>query len=202
MRPSRLLIVVGCLTALHLPLRALADAASEGRLRDALRSAMARASALEDEKAQWSASQARLQQEVEALRAQVAKAGKCPETGRATAATAHRLAEQAELSAKLKASLEQCQAGGRDTDEQVRAGEAERRQLGTELIDLRQQLSRAEARTARILTVAKSIIGWIEKVGVADALAAREPFLGYKRVELENAAQDMKEWLADQAAVR
>ena len=42
------------------------------------------------------------------------------------------------------------------------------------------------------------ILDWLSKAGFGDALLAREPLIGIKRVELENIEQDYQDKLLDQ----
>jgi chromosome segregation ATPase len=187
-----------CLLAAALaPGVARPDAASEARLRDALRAATAKAQALEDEKTRWQEAEAALKKEVEELKRRPAP--KDP-GDRKAAELQRRLTEQAEGSARLKASLDQCQAAAKDAAEEARAAGQERTHLATESTALQARLAAAEARNAGMYRVAREVLDWIDDLGPGTAYEARDPFLGLKRVELENVAQDYRDKLLEQKA--
>jgi chromosome segregation ATPase len=189
-----------CLAAAALaPSAAVADAASEARLRDALRAATTQLRALEDEKGRWQASEATLQKEIEVLRKKPP-----PKEGsdRKAADLQRKLSEQADGASQLRASLDQCQAASRNAADAARALETERSRLATEATQLQARLADGEARNGRMYRVGKEILDWIDEMGPGEAYAAREPFLGLKRVELENIAQDYRDKLQEQKARR
>ncbi|HEX9243793.1 MAG TPA: hypothetical protein VF875_15220 [Anaeromyxobacter sp.] len=187
--------------ALFLPTAGRADAAAETRLRDALRSTTAQVRALEDEAATSKAKEAALQKEVEALRAQ-AKAAPAPKRpDRELSELRQKLGEQTEANRSLIESAVKCQAVSRERAEASRACEGEREKLAPRLSSCAEGLGKAEAKNERLFRVGKEIINWLSSVGVGGAIAAREPFLGLKRVELENAAQDLEEALYEQRLV-
>jgi chromosome segregation ATPase len=178
---------------------ARADSAGEGRLREALRTTTAQLRSLEDERSRWKAGEASLQQELESLRTQLAAARRAlARGGPAEAETKRRLDEQAAAAEGLKESLAQCQAATRDATEAARAREDERARLATQAASLAERAKACEAKNERLYRVGKDVIDWLSNLGFGAALAAREPFLGLKRVELENVAQDYEDRLLDQ----
>ena len=181
-----LLGVVGTL----LPTVALDDPGSDARLRDALRAATVQVRTLEDERAGWKAKEAALQKELEGLRSRLKSGG-----AKASDQAEHRrqLAAQAEANARLTEALAACQATSRADAEAVRTKEEERARLAGREAGLAERLAAAEARNERLYRVSKQIIDWLSQIGVGGALAAREPFLGLRRVELENIAQDYED---------
>jgi chromosome segregation ATPase len=190
--------VLACLLAMALaPAVARPDAATEARLRDALRAATAKVQALEDEKARWQSSEAALQKEIGELRRRPAP--KDP-GDRKAAELQRRLTEQAEGAARLQASLGQCQAAAKDAAEEARVAGQERTRLATEGAVLQARLAAAEARNAGMYRVAREVLDWIDDLGPGTAYDARDPFLGLKRVELENVAQDYRDRLLEQKA--
>lgn len=194
------LTVLTASTALRPGAAEAADAAGESRLREALRSATAQLQALEDERAGWRAKETQSQKEVESLRKQLAAARQAAGKGggRQLGDLNQRLAEQAEAAAKATQSLAQCQNTARDAAETARAKEEERARLAVQAATLAERGAACEAKNARMYAVGKDVIDWLSNVGVVAALAAREPFLGLKRVELENAAQDYEDKLLEQ----
>jgi chromosome segregation ATPase len=180
------------------PLVARADAATEARLRDALRSATAQVRTLEDEKASWAAKEAALQKEVGALREQARTAGVARRPDREVADLKKQLAEVQGTNQKLIEATVKCQGSAREQLDAGRVCEEDRSRLAAQFATLSGKLNDAEARNERLFRVGKDIIDWLAQVGVGAAIAAREPFLGLKRVELENAAQSFEDQLHEQ----
>jgi chromosome segregation ATPase len=173
-----------------LPRPVHADAATEAKLRDALRSTTTQLRALEDERAAWQAREAAMKKELEELRAQPKAPPRNRAAERELEEAKSRAAEQARASALLTASLERCEAGKADAS---RTGDQDRARMGAEAAKLSERLAAAEVKNERIYGVAKEIIDWLEREGVGS-----ETFLGLERVKLENAAQDHMDKLIDQ----
>jgi chromosome segregation ATPase len=199
MRARSGLVAVAALAAALAPALARSDAASETRLRDALRTSMAQLRTLEDEKAQWQSTEAALRKELEALRRQPAAADR---GDRKAADLRRRLVEGEEAAARLKRSLDKCQADAREAEEAGRSRDEDHTRLTAEAAALRERLAASEARNVRMFQVATAVLDWIDRLGTGAAFAAREPFLGLKRVELENAAQDHRDKVLEQKAGR
>jgi len=170
-----------------------ADAATETRLREALRTTTAQLRTLEDERTKWQATEAELRREIQTLHSLPSPAQKSSD--RTLATTQKRLSEEVDANKKLKDSLARCQAQsgpvsavtGRhpDTDD-------ERTRLTGEVTKLREQLKASETRNLEMYQVGKDLIAWLEQVGVGG-----EPMFGWKRVQLENIAQDYEDKLYD-----
>jgi chromosome segregation ATPase len=184
--------------------RAAADAASEAKLRDALRAATAQVHTLEDERAAWKSKEASLEKEVETLRGQLkaaagaASAASGKRFDRELAEAKRQLAEHVEANRKLAESVVSCQGAARSSTEAGRACEDERARLAPQLAAANERLTAAEEKNRRLYRVGKDLIDWLANLGFGSALAAREPFLGLKRVALENAAQDYEDKLYEQ----
>jgi hypothetical protein len=193
-KSERILLLAS--VALLLPRLARADGAAEARLRDALRSATAQVRTLEDEVATSKSKEAALQKEIEALRAHSRVPPPPPQhSDREVAELRRQLAEQNAANRNLIESAVKCQAASRERAEASRACEEERAKLAPQVSGCAERLANAEAKNERLFGVGKGILDWLSKVGVGAAIAAREPFLGVKRVELENAAQDWEDAL-------
>jgi chromosome segregation ATPase len=199
MRARASLLAAAALVATLAPDPARADAAGETRLRDALRTSMAQLRTLEDEKAQWQSTEAALRKELEAVRKQAPAADR---GDRKAADIRRRLAAGEEAASRLKQSLEKCQADAREAEEAGRSRDQDHTRLTTEAAALRERLAASEARNARMFQVATAVLDWIDRLGAGAAFAAREPFLGLKRVELENVAQDHRDKVLEQKAGR
>ena len=187
--PLRRLLLLAALLAAG---PAVAQAPGDARLREALRTATNQVRALEDERAQWQAREATLKAELEQARRQAASA---PKLDRAGLDLQRRLAEQRDAATKALAA---CEAKARDGSDAGQAQEAERTRLEAALKVASERAAAGEVRNARMYQVAKGVLDWIEQIGWGEALAAREPLLGLKRVELENLAQDHRDKLLEQ----
>jgi DNA repair exonuclease SbcCD ATPase subunit len=197
--PPATLLACAALAALPIPVPA-AESATEARLREALRTATSQLRGIEDERAKWQASEAALQKEVEDLRqrlAAVERRSAGPGEG-VMAELRRRIDEQAEASARAAEALARCEGSARAAAQAAQGAEAERARLAEEADALRKRLAASEARNVRMFHVGKSIIDWLREVGMDEALAAPDPFLGLKRVELENAALDLEDKLHEQ----
>jgi len=196
-RPLGLLLGVALAAALPWPVRA--QSSTEARLRDALRTTTQQLREAEDERARLRASEASLREELEKAHAQGAAAAAAPRRSRASERELEELKGKLdEANRKLAAQDAKATASAAECDSRVMEAGQKRDQAQGELADLRKRLAEAVAKNARMYAVGKEIIDWLSSKGFATALAAREPFLGLKRVELENAAQDYQDKLADQ----
>lgn len=199
MRPTAALLLA-CAAAALRPGATAADQGTENRLREALRSTTAQLRALEDERAGRAAAEAALQKELEAARAEAAAARRAgaARPSRAEGDLKQRLAEQSEAAAKATSALSACEAKVRAGAETALGAEGERNRLAAEVTSLGERLAQSRARNERLYQVGKELIDWLSRMGFGDALAAREPVLGLKRVQLENAAQDFEDRLLEQ----
>jgi hypothetical protein len=186
-------------TALLLPFPGRAETPTEARLREALRSATNQLRAAEDERAAAKAREAALQKELDALKAQPRPApAPVPKSNPKDVAELKKKVEKlTEAAERGERELLQCQAASRESAEALRARESERVRTGSEAALLREQLAAAEAKNEQLYRVGKDIIEWLRGQGVGAAMAAREPFLGLKRVQLENIAQDQEDKLLE-----
>jgi chromosome segregation ATPase len=201
-RPALLL---ACLAALADPCAAAAaESPAEARLRDALRTTTAQLQAAQDEKARLEATVADQKKELEALRAKLASASACaastarPRADRELADANRRLAEQAELASRQGADLTQCRADLQRAGDAAAARDAEKAQLTEKLGPLNDRLSECTRKNGKLAEVAGALLARLQKLGRGESVAAREPFLGLKRVELQNLAQDYQDQLLDQ----
>lgn len=200
MRPSSFRVVAAAVVvvALH-SVSAWADATTETRLREALRAATAQVQTLEDERAKCQAKQAALEKELEALRKQpIAQPAAKVNCGN-TSALSRQVAEQTAAAAKLKESLAKCQAQNTAEDAAKSAASADEvKRLSTEVAALNKRLEASEARNARMFQVGMQVVDWASNLKVTDL---GDAFVGDKRVELENMAQDFHDKLLDQKAM-
>jgi hypothetical protein len=200
---------------LLLPLAAGAgESSTEARLRDALRASTSQLRAAEDDRTRLQAESAEQKKELEALKAKLAAAQAAPRPApktndRELAELGRKLDAQTEAAGRLSRDLIQCQTVSREGSEASRAAarEAARQQeeerarsgqLGARVEALAEQLNDCRARNASMYSLAGEVLTRYQKVGLREVISAREPFVGKKRVELENLAQDYEDKLRDQ----
>jgi len=200
-----LLALLAAAAILPAPGRA-GESPTEAKLRDALRAANAQLRTAEDERARLQASEAALQKKVQALEAQLAavprEAPKPRGNPRAEAELRAQLADKAEANQRLGELLARCEAGARQQSETSQAREKERAELAAQVGPLGQLLDTCQAKNAIMYRTAREILDRYAHVGLGDVLAAKEPFIGTKRVQLQNLAQDYQDKLADQRVTR
>lgn len=189
---------------------ALAGAAAapndnETRLREALRSATLQMRAMEDERAMLQAKQTESSKEAETLRQRVTELTKQLDESikkadleKAVAEFNRRLAEQNETIAKLGETLEKWKAAYNEAANVARTKESERSRLAVQLGGMTKQATTCKEMNAELYKVGTEILDRYAGVGIGDALASREPFIGFKRVELQNLVQDYQDKLLDQ----
>jgi hypothetical protein len=174
----------------------LADANTENRLREALRTATTQLQSLQDEQAQWQAKEAKLTKELEATREELAAAKRAPPKREGLSLAARK--EYENKLATAAETLAHCQLESDAAHKSEQAKEEERAQLAASLGKSNARVAACGAKNEKLFRVGQDVLDWLQKMGTGAALAAREPFLGLKRVELENAAQDYEDKLLDQ----
>ncbi len=203
MDSRRLLVMLFfCAAALRPGPARAGESPVEARLRDALRTATAQLRAAEDEKARLQASEAALQKKVAALEAQLAAAAKPRGSPRAEAELRALLAETTEEAAKLKEGLARCETSAREAGEAGRAREQEQAQLVAQVGPLTHRLTTCEAKNAILHRTAREILDRYAHIGLGHVLGASEPFVGAKRVEIENLVQEYEDKLLEHEVTR
>lgn len=194
---------------------ARADDATEARLRDALRQAVSQQRALEDSQTQLQAKLSDQQKQIAALQAQLvqkeaaaqpAASPQAPQTPQVDRAEVERVVAEAnqKIAAQNAALTEAGQTAEkwRTAYEQAagvaRAREAERARLAVAAEGVQQRAAACEAKNAALFKVGTEILDRLKAINVSEAMAAHEPFVGIKRVELQNLAQDEEDKLRDQ----
>jgi DNA repair exonuclease SbcCD ATPase subunit len=187
---------------------ALAQSELEARLRDALRQATAQARTLEDENARLKAQQSQLEsqlallrQQVEAAASQATAADRSSELERAYRAAVdefnQRLQQERDQVIRSLEAMEKWKTAYNEAAAVARSRETEREQLAGQLRAAAEREAVCRERNEALFTVGNEILDRWQETGWADILAAKEPFLGLKRVELENLAQDEADRLLD-----
>ncbi len=182
---------------------------TEARLRDALRQAITQVRSLEDAQAALQARQSELEKDREALRQQVEALSKgkaaAPDQAQGEAMAAEfnrRLAAENAQAVQLNETLEKWKAAYAQAAEIARAKEAERIRLAGEVEGMGRRATGCEAKNVELFKVGNEILDHLKDIDLAEAMAAHEPFVGLKRVELQNLAQDERDKLLDQKAAQ
>jgi hypothetical protein len=182
------------------------DTDTVARLRDALRSSTVQLRSLQDTQAANEAKAAEAAKENEALRAQVAAltkqlgegAGK--KNGPDAAAMEQALAEYNQRLAAQSENMDKWKAAYTEAANVARAKEAERAKLAGETDSLTQRATSCEAKNLALFKVSSEVLDKYAAMDIGDALGSREPFVGTKRVEIQNIVQAYKDKLLDQKA--
>jgi chromosome segregation ATPase len=202
-RYSPIILAIG-LAVLPLGGARAADSDTETRLREALRNAIAQQRSLEDERATLLAKQSESDKQIEALKAQIDELakGQAKKNENAPEITElrSRVTMQGEQLEQLNQTLEKWKAAYNEAATVARAKEAERAKLATDVDGLTQRATGCEEKNAQLFKIGNEILGRLEKVSFGDVIGQREPFIGYKRVELQNLVQDERDKLLDQKA--
>lgn len=188
-----------------------ADADEQAKLRDALRNAITQVRSLEDEQAALQAKAAEAEKQNQLLRQQVddltkklgdqgAGAIKKAEFDKAVAEMNGKLALQNDTIAKLNVTLEKWKAAYNEAASLAQKKEGDRAKLAAEDDVLTRRATTCEEKNARLFAVGNEILARLEKIGLGDVMGRLEPFVGIKRVELQNLAQDYQDKLLDQKA--
>ncbi|KSB89994.1 hypothetical protein AS593_11250 [Caulobacter vibrioides] len=167
----------------------------EDRLRSQLVAVNGRLQALQNDQATLVAQKTAAEAERDALRRRVAGAEAQARTARREAAGPElaRYKAQADQALQAKteneAALAAAQAEVSRLSLQVQQEQAERRKLAEGLAEAKAAAEVARAKNAEALAVAREVLDAYERVGLADVVGRREPFIGRKRVEIENIEQ-------------
>jgi chromosome segregation ATPase len=176
-----------------------AHAQSEAdRLREALRGAIAQVRALEDQQAVLQArmteaerERERSKQEVAAARAQI-KAGEKAQA-EAVGEFNRRLDERNEALEKWK--LAYGEAAG-----VARAKDAERAKFEADSKSFKASAKSCASRNIKLVAIGNELLSRLDEVHLGDMIAAREPLIGTKRVEIQNLLQDYQDKILEQRA--
>jgi chromosome segregation ATPase len=181
-----------------------ASSDNEARLRESLRSVTIQLRALEDERAVLQAKQMESGKEVESLRKQVeelkqqlAESAKKADYERAVGEFNRRLSAQNETISNLGETLEKWKGAYNEAVLLARSKEAERGQLAIQLESMTKQVALYKEKNAELFKIGTEILNRYAGMGIGEAMTAREPFIGYKRVQLQNIVQDYQDKLLD-----
>jgi chromosome segregation ATPase len=179
-----------------LPAVAHAQSSETDRLREALRSATVQLRSLEDQRAALQAKQAvaerdrdRLQKQSDGFKAQVKDAEQAYQ--QAVEEFNQRLAERDESLEKWKSAYEEAATVARSKD-------AERAKFESEAAAFKASTKACEAKNVQLFKASDEMLTRFKSMNLLDAIAAREPAFGIKRVDLQNLLQDYRDKILDQ----
>jgi chromosome segregation ATPase len=176
---------------------AYADATTEAQLRAALQSATSQIASLEDQVANLQASQAPNVAMIEALRAQLQKAV----GGAGAAAPAKNDAAVAKLTKELaarNAELGKSQSAYQTTATALSTETTANTALQTQLALLNKGLASCDTKNMQLYKIGNEILdAYSHKDDLFGTIADHEPFIGIKRVQLQNIVQDDQDKLYD-----
>lgn len=207
---NRTLLSLMALLLVALPVAAHAQESDMlAQLRAALRSATAQLRELQDVQAAAQAKQTELEKQNEALRQQVdtltkqlgeqsAGATKTAKAEPDRAALDQAVADFNRRLAAQSETLEKWKAAYSEAAGIARAKETERSQIASKVDGLTARATDCEAKNGELFKVGNEILDRYAQMDFSDALGAREPFIGFKRVELQNLVQDYRGKLTDQ----
>jgi chromosome segregation ATPase len=183
--------------AAALPCAALAQSETD-RLREALRSAISQVRSLEDQQAVLQAKMSEAERERERLKREIEDAKgqiKAAEKAQAEAVEEfnRRLEERNEVLEKWKAAYE-------EAANVARAKDAERAKFESESKAFKASAKDCASRNIKLAAVGNELLERLDAVELGDVIAAREPLIGFKRVEVENMLRDYKDKILEQRA--
>ena len=161
----------------------------EDKLRDQLRATMNQLHQVQDDQAALQAQKAAAEQERDSLKAQLAAA---------KAALAHaRPQRDTGATQALEAEVTQYKSAVADVTTKAQQAQADHDKIQAQLADVQKQIGACQDKNTALLKLGKDVLDAYEQFDIGDAVGANEPFIGLKRVELENLAQGFGDRLYD-----
>lgn len=170
---------------------AMADEETENRLRAALRDATAQLRVVQEQNAELQTKVAAQSAAPPPAPVKVEKSGISKAAyDKAVSTLTHRIADSDQAAAKWKAAYDQAM-------ESAHGREAEQQKTIAELTGFKDRTQVCETKNAKLFEIGNELLDRYRNIDFGDTLAAREPFIGTKRVELETLAQDYRDKLSD-----
>lgn len=178
---------------------------AEARLREALRATTLQLRASDNERITLQTAHDTLLKDKADLSAQVkALTQKAVEeqdaSRKAIAALEKRLAALEDDKKTLSETVAKWEKAAQETTDQLRTTEAERARLAVRLTEAERLVADREAKNVALFKTGSEILNRLEAFGLGDAIRAREPFVGKKRVELQTLVQGYGDQLLDARA--
>ncbi|MGC2780783.1 MAG: hypothetical protein WA418_34620 [Bradyrhizobium sp.] len=197
MRARSFTPVIAVVACMQVGLAHAADSDAD-KLREALRAATLQTRQLEDQRAALQAKLVDADKEKAAAKAQI-EAAKA-ETRRiekrereTTEEFNRRLAERDETLDKWKAAYEEAASVARDRD-------ASRAKFEADAKAYKASTDSCVAKNTQLIKHGQDLLQRYQSVTIGDTIVAREPVLRFRRVEIQNAIQDLQDKILDQKA--
>ncbi|HTV32086.1 MAG TPA: hypothetical protein VME69_03165 [Methylocella sp.] len=168
------------------------------RLRAALRNALIQARSLEDQIAVLQAKQAESNQMIDGLKHDL-------EDSKAKITAAEQAKDEAvdEFNKRLderNEALEKWKTAYSEAADVARAKDAERAKFESESKTFKASAKACSERNIKLVAIGNDLLQHLDSLLLGDWLAAHEPLIGFKRVEVQNELQDYKDKILEQKA--
>lgn len=176
---------------------------AEAKLREALKNTMLQLRQAQNDNATLQAQQAEDQDKIKTLTDQNQTLTKQSIMDKQTAdalitTLKDKNTAQTAVIARLQAEIVKWEAGYKLATDTVKAKEAERAKLASQVIVLQRKSDTLETQNVQLYDIGTEILNRYQKYSVGDALLAKEPFTGIMRVRLQNQVQDYQDKLLGQ----
>jgi len=159
----------------------------EDRIRQQLQATMTQLHQLQDDQASLQAEKAAAEKERDSLKAELA----------AAKAQLAKAGKQSANAPEIEAEMAKFKDAYAQASDSAKQSQAERDKLQAAFSGAQTVLIACEAKNVQLYAVGKQILDAYARFDFGDAFGANEPFIGTKRVELDNLAQDYGDKLYD-----
>jgi SMC interacting uncharacterized protein involved in chromosome segregation len=183
--------------------RAADQSPAEAKLREALKNTMLQLRQAQNDNATLQAQQAEDQDKIKTLTEQNQALTKQSIMDKQAAdalisTLKDKQTAQTAVIAKLQAEIVKWEAGYKLATDTVKAKEAERAKLASQVIVLQRKADKLETENIELYNTGTEILNRYQKYSLGDAIMAKEPFTGIMRVRLRNQVQDYQDKLLGQ----
>jgi len=198
------------LTALLLPLSGLAQEDDGARLREALKNTTLQLRTAQGETATAQAATIAAEQKAKSLDAKVADLEKRnaalakqfnddkSASEKNIATLNNRLAEREKRLVDYIAALDKWKAAYQAAAAAAKKADGDREKLSGEVVSLKNTVADRERKNIALFNVSNEILDRYQNYALGKSLAAKEPFIGNARVEIENHVQGYQDRILDQ----
>lgn len=195
--------------ALLVPILGHAQEDPSARLREALKNTMLQLRTAQGDTATAQAAAIAAEQKAKALEAKVAELEKRNETlvkqsnddkaasEKSIAGLNNKVADREKRLAEYITALDKWKTGYQAAADTARAKDAERAKLADETIVLKRTLADRERKNIALFNLSIEILDRYQNYALGKSLAAKEPFIGNARVQVENSVQGYKDKILD-----
>jgi len=198
------------LTALLLPLSGIAQEDDGARLREALKNTTLQLRSAQGETATAQAATIAAEQKAKSLEAKVAELEKRnaalakqsnddkTASEKTIATLNNRLADREKRLVEYIAALDKWKAAYQAAAAAGKKADGERERLAGEVVSLKNTVADRERKNIALFNVSNEILDRYQNYALGKSLAAKEPFIGNARVEIENHVQGYQDRILDQ----